>query len=428
MKKIYLLFFLLPSWGVCQVPQFDASALFLLHDSDTQPHTFSSGVIQKEAAQRDLFSIVTLPLGQALKQEIRSIPVPNSAIRVGKSMAIHTDLRLGYILEHRGSIPKNITQVSVSPTMEDLEKGEFMTIVDFTDLEIPKALFKMPIAVNPTSISISSDYQHIAISSTTEEREIEVLELDESGKPIRIISKPVNLPSGRIVDVQWHPSGDFLTFINETTRTVGILRAVKDGPTKRLVRLEFVDQTIALGKKPTVGRFTPDGNYFLVLDPKKSKADFRTREIGEMYVVKLASEPGAAHYLLSRTEVGENPQDFSIASDGKKVAVCNAENSFFEVQPTEQPKSSLSLLSLNPQGLVKKVKDFPTDGLLPMAIVFDKEGKNLAVSVHEVGAYGVKVGSVEFWKYQEMAGKPTLSKQAVQLFTPRGLHSIHVFN
>ena len=105
-----------------------------------------------------------------------------------------------------------------------------------------------------------------------------------------------------------------MTFINETTRTLGILRAVKDGPTKRLVRLEFVDQTIAIGKKPSIGKFTPDGNYFLVLDAKKSKADYRVRETGEIYVVKLASEPGEAHYLLSRSEVGENPQDFSISS------------------------------------------------------------------------------------------------------------------
>lgn len=428
MKKFYLLFCVFPFCAVGQAPQFDASALFLLNDSDTQPYTFSTGVIHKEPTQRDLFSVISFPLGKPQKQEIKSISVPNSAIRVGKSMAIHTDLRLGYVLEHRGAIPKNITQVSVSPTMEDLEKGEFMTIVDFTDLEVPKALFKMPIAANPTSISISPDYQHLAISSTTEEREIEVLELDESGKPIRIVSKPVNLPSGRIIDLQWHPSGDFLTFINETTRTLGILRAVKDGPTKRLVRLEFVDQTIAIGKKPSIGKFTPDGNYFLVLDAKKSKADYRIRETGEIYVVKLASEPGEAHYLLSRSEVGENPQDFSIASDGKKIVVCNAESTFFETQLTEANKSSLSLLSLNPQGLVKKVKDFTIEGLLPMAVVFDKEGKNLAVSTHELGSYGLKVGSIEFWKYQELSGKPTLIKQPAHFFTPRGTHTMYVFH
>lgn len=428
MKKIYLLFCVFPFWAVGQAPQFDASALFILHDSDTQPQTFSSGMIYKDINQRDLLSVISFPLGKPQKQEIRSIPVPNSAIRAGKSMAIHTELRVGYILEHRGAIPKNITQVSVSPTMEDLEKGEFMTIVDFTDLDVPKALFKMPIAANPTSISISPDYQYLAISSTTEEREIEVLELDESGKPVRIISKPVNLPSGRMIDLQWHPSGDFLTFINETTKTVGILRAVKDGPTKRLVRLEFVDQTIAIGKKPSIGKFTPDGNYFLVLDAKKSKADFRIREIGEIYVVKLAAEPGGAHYLLSRTEVGENPQDFSIAPDGKKIVVCNAENSFFEIQPVEIPKSSLSLITLNAQGLVKKVKDFPMEGLLPMAVVFDKEGKNLAVSTHELGSYGLKVGNIEFWKYQEVSGKPILAKQPTYFLTPRGTHSMHVFH
>lgn len=412
----------LTSFSQSVSPQFEASGLLMLHDADMHAATFAQGTLFRDPAQRDVLSTLSFPLQDQTAQILRSTPTPNSSVRTGKSIAVHPGLKMAYILEHRGSLARDLTQVSVSAEMEDLPTGEFMTLVDFSVMEAPKALFKMPIAKNATSISISPDFQYLAITSSEDEREIEVLELSEDGRPIRIITKPTVLPPGRLVDVQWHPSGEYLAYINASNRSIGVLKTVKDGPTGKIIRIEHGDQTLAVGKRPVFGKFTPDGTFFLVMDAKKSKADYRLAEKGELFAVKL--NPDGAHFLLSRCTLGENPTDLAVHPSGRWIAAVNAEKSFMTGGETGSASATMQLISISAQGNISAVRDIQLEGALPMSVVWDKTGRNLITSQYEVNSFGLRVGGLAFWRWQEANGKPQLTLQNGKVFVPRSVHSL----
>ncbi|MFN4086593.1 MAG: YncE family protein [Spirosomataceae bacterium] len=403
-------------------PQFEAAGLLMLHDADMQAATFSQGTWNRDPNHRDLFSTLTFPLKNPLETVFRSTPVPNSSIRTGKSVVIHPELKLAYVLEHRGGLGKEVTQVSVSADMTDIPAGEFLTLVDFSDLEAPKALYKMPIAKNATSISISPDHHYLAISSTEDEREIEIIELSEDGRPIRIITKPSAFPSGKIVDVQWHPSGDYVAYINATSKTVGILKAIKDGPTGKMIRMEQGDHTLAVGKSPVQGKFSPDGSYFFVMDAKKSKADFRVSEKGELFVIKLNAEGN--HFLLSRCTLGENPTDLAVHPNGMWALVTNAEKSYVQGSETPATSATISILAITGQGNATTQREITLEGAIPMSVTWDKTGKHVITGQYEMANFGIKVGGLDFWRWQDTTGKPQLIPQNGKVLVPRGVHSI----
>lgn len=425
-KSIYLIgiLSLVPYWVSSQStsPQFEASGLLMLHDADMHATTFGQGFWTREPTQRDLFSTLSFPLVQSNVNVLRSTPAPNSSVRTGKSVAIHPELKMAYVLEHRASLPRDLTQISVSADMEDLPAGEFLTLVDFSDFEAPKAQFKMPIAKNASSISLSPDHQYLAITASEDEREVEILELSDDGRPIRIITKPTLLPPGKLVDIQWHPSGDYLAYINATNRTVGVLKVIRDGPTGKIIRIEHGDQTLSVGKRPVLGKFTPDGTFFFIMDAKKSKADYRQPDKGELFAVKL--NPDGAHFLLSRCTLGENPTDLAIHPSGQWIAAVNAEKSYILGGDIPTTSATMHVISISPQGNLNTLREIPLEGALPLSVVWDKTGRHLVTSQFEIQSFGIRVGALDFWRWSEANGRPQLSPQNGKVFVPRGVHSI----
>ncbi|WP_337041283.1 YncE family protein [Emticicia sp. 17c] len=419
MKKIFVplfLFFSITSFS--QNLEFDAKGIVAISDADMAASAFVNGKLFKERGVKDAFTSIKLPLEKSY-DEVKSVTVSNSVINGTKTMAVSSIHHLAYVVDTRGMLADNVTELK--NVNEELPAGGFITVIDIADIAHPKILYKFPTGQNPIGIDISPKGEYIVLCSEEEGKELQVLELDPNGKPIRIISKPHGLPSGKISDVSWHPNDNYIAFTLEDSKEVGLIKTHRDGPTNKIIRLEMQGKPLKVGAFPGNGQFTPDGKFYLVPDLKRGLS-----EDGEIFTIKFNLDGNSEHFLISKAKVGENPESFGISPDGSTVVVANIRKTFY---PWDNAiltrKASLSLLKLTPDGNLSNQGDYEFDGILPKSVVFDTSGNNIAVAAYDHFNYGKHFGSIEFWKVKH-GNKPSLQKQDFRLFLSRGCHTIRI--
>ncbi len=405
---------------------FNAKALISIADADMAASAIIDGKLLKDKGNKDAFSVIKLPL-ERYADEIKNIVVSNSSINSARSFAVSPIHQIVYVAESRGMVADNITELRNVTT--EFTAGGFISVVDISDLNAPKILYKFPTGKNPIGISISPNGEYLALCTEEYGKELQVLELDNTGKPIRIINKPQDFPTGRVTDITWHPNNNYLAFTMEDLKEVGLLKVTRDGPTTKIIRLDLIGRNLKVGNLPSAGQFTPDGKYFLVPDIKNSldkKPESNSDAFGEMYVLKFNLEGTSEHYLITKIKVGENPTGFTLSPDGSLVVVANARKSYYSWENNESnKKSSLSLLTLTSDGTLKNIAEYEFEGILPKNLAFDKTGENLAITVYDYFNYGKHFGGIEFWKVKN-GDNPSLQKQDFKLFMPRGCHAVQI--
>lgn len=410
-----------------QVPTFNAKGLVLLSDADMAASTLSDGLILKDKTAKDQVCFIKLPLSNTFNDEIKCLPASNSLFGMAKCLAISKNGKLAYIAESRGTISDSQDTLKNIPA--DIPAGSYITALDLSDISQPKLLFKIPVGKNPMALSISPDNQYLAVCTEDYGKELQFFELDGNGKPLRVINKPATMPSGRISDVTWHPSGDYLAFTAEDYRQVGIIKFVKDGPTKQIIRAEILGNAIRVGNFPSTGEFTPDGKFYLVLDLKKGEdapSEMGYDGKGEVFVMKMNYEGTGEHFLLSRTKVSENPKSITVSPDNKTILVVNTLKSGLPwMDKAFSNKSSISILSLSDDGTIANKGEYLFEGILSKSIAFDTTGENFVTTVFEFQSYGKHYGGLEFWQIRGGAN-PSLVKQNTRIFLPRGTHTVQI--
>ncbi|WP_064196918.1 MULTISPECIES: YncE family protein [Emticicia] len=405
---------------------FNAKGIVAISDADMAASAFVDGRLFKEKGSKDMLSIIKLPV-EKYSDEIKSLVVSNSALSSNKNIVVSPVHPIAYVVENRGVPTETINEIRNLNT--ELPAGGFISVVDISDLTQPKVLYKFPTGKNPISVDISPNGEYLALCSEEYGKELQVLELDPTGKPIRIINKPQDFPSGRITDLTWHPNNNFIAFSMEDSKEVGLLKVTRDGPTTKIIRLDLVGKTLKVGQHPSAGQFTPDGKYYLVPDIKSNLHDKPESSLdanGDLFVLKFNLEGTSEHYLITKTKIGETPTNFAISPKGDLIVVSNTKKSYFPWEGTElAKKSSISLLKLSSDGSINNIAEYEFDGILPKSIIFDKSGENIAVTVFEYFNYGKHFGGIEFWKVNN-GEKPSLQKQDFKLFMPRGCHGIQI--
>lgn len=416
MKKIaYVISLFFTYQTFAQTIDFNAKAIVAISDADMAASAFIDGKLLKEKGSKDAFSVIKLPV-EKYSDEIKSVVVSNSAIDWTKDLVIAQNGKLAYVVESRGAVAETTTEVK--NVMTDLPSGAYITVVDISDLNQPKVLFKFPTGKNPTSIELSANGEYLALCSEEYGKELQILELDAAGKPIRIINKPALMPAGKVSDVAWHPDGNYLAYTLEDSKQVGLIKALKDGPTQKIIRLDVVGQPLQVGEKPGAGKFTQDGKYYLIPDLKADKSD--------MFVMKFNLTGEGQHFLLSKANINSKPQGFDISPDGSLIVVANANKTFYPWDSKElTKKASLTLMKLPADGMIQTVGEYEFEGILPESIAFDANGENIAVSVFDYFNYGKHFGGIEFWSVKN-GDKPSLKKQDIKYFVPRGCHSLKI--
>lgn len=401
---------------VAQKPtvEFNARALIVLSDADMAASTYADGKLMKETGTRDLMTSIPFPLTDRT-QEIGATVVSNSVTNWVKGVALSGDGRVAFVLETRSQVPDSLKMVK---STNDLPAGAKMFIVDVSVSGKPAVKFGAPTGKLPMAIDM---YQNLLLVVSSEtDKEIQLIEVDATGRPTRVVNTPLKMPNVRATDVSWHPEGEFIVVTLEENKAVMLFKARRNAQNK-IVAFDPFGKPLTVGVRPSSGKFTADGKFYIVSDIK----DGNTK--GELFVVQFNTTDAAAdHKIASQATVGLWPESFAISPDGTTVVVANANKTY---QTWESPeltrKSSLSLLTLAADGKLTNATDYDFDGILPGDVVFDKTGDNLAVSVYEYFDFGKRNGGVEFWKVTKGA-TPALTKQAVKVNVARGAHALRM--
>lgn len=396
---------------------FNARGMVAISDADMAASALVDGKLLRDNTVKDKLTSIKFPLVRG-GASIGEIVVPNSTLTYSKSMAVPKTGGLAFVLESRGAPGETVNDYP--DAMQGFPVGQKLYVVDIVNLAKPKVNFGFAVGKNPTAIDIYKNNE-LMVSTRDAGKELVFLETDDSGKPTRFLALPAELDStNSIIDLSWHPTGNFLAVTLEGTKEVALYKVLRDGA--KLKNIEKLGTPLKVGDNPTVGRFSEDGKYYYVMDSKGALG--KATGAGALHVVEF-SLTGGEHKINSSTPVGTNPGAFAISPDGAMVVVANSGKSAMPwTEEGAGTSSSLTLYSLA-DGALTQVADYPFPGILPQSVVFDKDGSNVAVAVYEYLDYGTRTGGVEFWSVTK-GGTPALAKQNARISVERGCHTIRV--
>ncbi|WP_247234931.1 lactonase family protein [Telluribacter sp. SYSU D00476] len=422
MKKIAMLAGLVAMGAVPAAAQtspitFNARGMVAISDADMAASAFIDGKLLRDNAVKDKLTSIKFPLQRGGKT-FESIIVSNSALTYSKSIAVPKTGGLAFVLDARVSPSEDVSEYK--DAMKEFPEGQKLTVVDIVNLAAPKQKFAFAVGKNPTAIDINKNELMVATSEAG--KELVFLEVNDDGKPTRLAHLPAQLDSARIIDLSFHPTGNYLAVTLDQTKEVGLYRIVRDGG--KLKNIEMVGKPFKAGDNPATGKFSADGKHYFVLDTKGAVG--KATGEGELMVVEFSLDGSAEHKVVSKTPVGLNPGAFAINPEGNMIVTANVGKS---VQPWTEANagggSSLTLLKVGADGAMTKVADYPVEGIMPQSIAFDKDGSNLAVAIYEYLDFGDRTGGIEFWSVSK-GDSPKLTKQPGKISVERGCHTIRV--
>ncbi len=398
----FIVLFLLPAKLAAQAPDFDAKGIFYFQDSDFNADSYSTQKISKSGI--DLVGVFTFPLKYGESRQPSEQNISNSAIENHRIAAFRSDRKIAYVLETRGTLPKGAKETGIG----ELPGGGYVSVMKISDLHGLKPDYRFPVAENPTSLSLDPTHKYLAVSSVNTGNEIQIFELDDFGKPIRVLPQVLHLEGGAVHDLVWHPSKDYIVFIRKEDKEMGLIKVVKDK--SNIIRLEQTGEIVKFEGNPMAGLFSKDGKSFFVLD----QGDAANRITGKVFLVKLSLEEESRHVLLSRTDVGFNPLHITLNPSGDHLFVSNRGRA-------DQENASVSVLSFKSDNLEART-ELPLDGVLPTPVRFDKGGKNFSVGCFQSRTFGKPMGNISFYRFS--GGKP--EKQPGSILVPAGIHYLEV--
>ena len=379
------------------MPGFDFRGRYLVVASDTDmlPSAYIDGKLGSEAGP-DQLSVLRLDRPtQAMVPT--TVEVTNSVIGPPSSIALTPDGRYAIVIETQGPRPAG----QAAAKRSDLLPGRTITVVDLADPDHPTVVQKATIFDDPLSASINTDGTLVAVVfKKTPKRTQPLLAIYpfRQGKLLGPSTPAIPGPDAgdALISAEFHPKSNVLGLV------------YTEHPRLSLVRVEVAGENVTLAKwgepvdldiGPFLVRFTPDGR-FAMINAMLLGTDIRGTVSSICLAQSTAADGTPHHALVSRVDTGVMPEGLAISSDQHWIATTNLERS---AQPLDDPKqgffSSITLLRLDPQsGSLERVGDFPFDGLLPEAAVFDNTSRFLAVTCFTHFDVSKPGGSIDFWR------------------------------
>ena len=305
-------------------------------------------------------------------------------------------------------------------------RGEYFTLLD-----------TKPAGLNPQSVSASKDGRFLIVASEQNGAELVVFTLKRNAptSDIRKLSLDISYRDRdtrqKIRTAHLSPDGKVIAvnIANKRYQFFSLEKDENDIPTKTV---PLGDPTPD-GNKLSVGKWTPDGKYFLYTDVfwGESSFDALFSKRGVLRSIKVDPLNGY-HKEVGQIKVGHGPEGFDISDDSKMAITVNMGRTFLPERPFLKawPKRkfySLSLIDIdNTTGglsLVATSPDYP--GILPEDAIFDKSGRNIAVAVfHRRHGENRNKGFIDYWSIKGDAENRSLEPQNAHLETVRGPHDL----
>ncbi|MEO1091511.1 MAG: hypothetical protein AAFX81_12810 [Pseudomonadota bacterium] len=378
---------------------------------------------------RDALSIIRLD-GDPRDWQAVEVEASNSVAGPPAVVDVTPDGRFAFVIETWTPRPEGDGPHGFG----DLRHGNRLAVFDLTDLDRPQRVQEIETLERPDAIRVSSDGALVAVAfnpngagSTTP---IALYPFDggQLGEPVTPTIAGWDLTNDRLMDVDWHPTEPVLALINETGADLRFALVDDD------LQLDVFGNVVDIERAPFRVEFTPDGRH-VVVNGLYWGPDIAGRWIeaprGSVLTVRMNAEidgDDVRHALISRVQTGVSPEGLAVSPDGRWVATMNLERSYL---PYDDPRitwfSSITLAALDPEtGVLRHVGDFPYDGILPEAGVFDNSSSYLAVINYDHFDDRRTGSSVDFWRLQADpldAGNVQLVKTEHSVPVTRGAHS-----
>jgi DNA-binding beta-propeller fold protein YncE len=402
---------------------FKGRALVSIADADMLASAYVDGQLGP-AEGRDTLSVI--PLG-APARHLRAfeVEVSNSVAGPPSAVATTPDGRFAFVVETFRPRPDGGT------TFKDLKPGSKLTVVDLRTLAAPRVVQTLDIGTRPLSVSVSPDGRALAVAlHPADGRQLALISFRDGrlGAPVYVgmpgVPKELEAPH-----VEWHPSGPFLA-VTVLGRNEVVFYRVEDEDS----RVAPWGKPVQVGKYPMMGRFTPDGRFFLNVNlywGEDVAGFWITAPRGDVSVIAFDAQPAGAqpqHSLVSRAPTGVSPEGIAISPDGRFVVTTNLERSYL---PYTDPRitwySSLTLLSLDSTtGAIVSHGESYYEGILPEAAAFDASSQYVAAVSFDHFEAARPGGSIDFWRIARDVTNngPKLVKTTHSVPVTRGPHSM----
>lgn len=382
--------------AACGAPDQDTSVtidkIVTLSDGDHLASTYVDGILAPaEAGHRDLLTAVRVRNGEISTEHIE---VSNSVTAAPEVLALAPDGTTAFVTERLGQRrPGDVTA-------EQLPPGDRVFAVNISDPGALTIVDTATIATSPEALAVSPDGARVAVVSNT--ANASVLQLIPwttagFGEPGQFdlatvgVTGDSNGPRGGVLatNVQWHPSGRALA-VNITSQNRVAFFTV-DASTKDGVTVRPWGAPVTTGTDPFVGRFTPDGRYYLTSDWGRNLTTTNVAERlpagrSKISVIRLGDlDTTADHRITATTESDKSAEGLAVSPDGRYIATVNMRGTAIPPgTPGHDDAASVSLLRLDSTGgTLTKIGDYPLDGVLPEGGAFDPTGQYFLATVFQ---------------------------------------------
>ena len=412
-----------------------AGTIAVISDGDFVAESYANGrLAPREAGNQDVLTVVSMKDG---KVTVGSLPVSNSVTAAPEILALTPDGSTAFVTERLGQR---------SPTAEmvrDLPPGNRLFAVDLTDKASPRLTDTAEIAAFPEGMAVSPDGQRVAVVSNTPEASIVQIVSYANGHFGRIanfdlanlgVTGQAEASRGGVTatNVQWHPSGRFIAVNINTQNRMAFFEISGAG---EAISLRPWGNIVTVGADPFVGRFTPDGGYYLTSDWGR---DFSATTLAgripqhpsSISVVRLGDRdaPDARHERIGGAETDLSSEGIAVSPDGRLVATVNMRGTALPVESGRfQREGSVTLLSFDPAtGRLEKAGDYAFEGALPEGGAFDLTGSHFLATVFQghAGAGAEAGAGLEVFRVVQ-SERPRLERVG-RLPMPHGTHHVDI--
>lgn len=406
----------------------EAEMFVVLSDTDMVPTVYETGDLgPPDAKHRDTLSIITSPSSGA--PVVTAVEISNSTYGPPGALSLSPDGRFAFVAETFRQRPEGATR------LDELPQGDTIRSVRI-DSDRPAVVDSVRIGTQPQAIEVSPSGDLIVAITVDADREIAFVSLNDGHfGPVTSFGLDLEPSAGFIplksTWVQWHPSGRYIA-VNLVDRNQVAFYEIVRNQDGAVSDIRPWGNRVQTNKFPFVGRFSPDGRYYVTSDLQwgiDTEGFYGVRE-GILTTIRLAevgaSGDAAQHTVPHIALGGWGAETIAFSPDGRFMVTSNLRGTGKpdgSLDWTEQ--ASLSLYELDSKtGRLTLHSEWPLAGVLPQGLAFDRSGRHVLVGVNRYRKESTSLGgAVEVWRIAT-EGRPALVATQNRFRLPAGVHTI----
>jgi WD40 repeat protein len=407
---------------------FTGSYLVALSDGDWIGQTYADGTLPTE--NPNMIATLTVADGNGIVAEVKGENASNAVTGTPEVMDIISGGDIIFIGELDKPRPAGATKG------EEIPEGDTLRALEMRDPSQPKLLSSVTVPLSPNVVKVNPAGNLVMIGHQRNPNtaiSFVTFENNQFGRPQSFTAKELGFigEEAKNFDVQWHPSGQYISVISGAEDTLIFFEVTRDANGK--VLLEPWGEPLQTGQDPNFGaKFTPDGRFLIIVnanDPRANQTlNYLFASASTLSVVRVG-EVGSdkpQHEVIQEIKGGLDDESFTISPDGRYIVTMNQYGTYApRFVPGHNNTPELRLFEIADSGEVTLLGKYDFTGYLPQGITFDEDGDTLAVSVSQQSLEQSLPGAVYFYSLvKDNAGKATLQALPERLEVMRGVHEL----